>query len=73
MNFDLIKNMDLNADETATVTEHTDKKNKRKREGGGFHIVTEPEDKLYRVCFLNGEVYKTTHQFLSFTYKEGEL
>jgi hypothetical protein len=52
LNFDLIKNMVLDADETATATVHTDKKIKRKREGGRFHIVTEPEDKIYRVCFL---------------------
>jgi hypothetical protein len=29
LNFDLIKNMGLNADETATVTVHTDKEIKR--------------------------------------------
>jgi hypothetical protein len=52
VNFDLIKNMVLNADETATVNVHTDKKIKRKRQGGGFHIVTEPEDKVYRVSFF---------------------
>jgi hypothetical protein len=36
-----------------TVTVHTEKKIKRKRDGNGgpIQIVTEPEDKLYRVCF----------------------
>jgi hypothetical protein len=44
--------MVLDADETATVTVHTDKKIKRKRQGGGLYVVTEPEDKLYRVSFF---------------------
>jgi len=35
------------------VTVHTEKKIKRKRNGGGtVAIVTEPEDKLYRISFL---------------------
>jgi hypothetical protein len=36
-----------------TVTVHTEKKIKRKWDGNGgpIHIVTEPEDKMYRVCF----------------------
>jgi hypothetical protein len=50
VNFDLSKNMVINADETATVNVHTNKKIKRKRQGGGFHIISVPEDKLYRVC-----------------------
>jgi hypothetical protein len=40
VNFDLFKNMVLNVNETATVTVHTDKKIKRKREGAGFQILT---------------------------------
>jgi hypothetical protein len=44
--------MVLNTDETATVTVHTDYKIKTKRQGGVFHIVTEPEDKIYRVSFF---------------------
>jgi hypothetical protein len=37
-----------------TVTVHTEKKIKRKSEGNGgpVHIVTESEDKMYRVCFI---------------------
>jgi hypothetical protein len=35
--FDLIKNMVLNTDETATITVHTEKRIKRKREGWEFH------------------------------------
>jgi hypothetical protein len=36
-----------------TVTVHTEKKIKRNRgvNGGPIHIVTDPEDKMYRVCF----------------------
>jgi hypothetical protein len=36
VNFDLIKKMPFNGDETATVTVHTDKKIKRKRQGGVY-------------------------------------
>jgi hypothetical protein len=42
VNFDLIKKMVLYADDTAIVTIHTDKKIKRKRQGGVLYIVTEP-------------------------------
>ena len=39
--------------ETETVTVHTEGKIKRKRGNGGrVQIVTEPEDKTYRVSFL---------------------
>jgi hypothetical protein len=36
-----------------TVTVHTEKKIKRKRDGNGgnIHIVTKPKFKMYRVCF----------------------
>jgi hypothetical protein len=44
--------MGLNADETATVTVHTDKEIKREWQSGGIHIVTEPENKIYRVPFF---------------------
>jgi hypothetical protein len=50
-NFD-VKDMILKGDETDTVTVHTERKIKRKRTGGRVHIVTEPEDKMYRVYFL---------------------
>ena len=36
---------------TQTVTVHTKKKIKRKRDDGGVHVVTEPEDKIDRVSF----------------------
>jgi hypothetical protein len=39
VNFDLIKEMDLNAGETATVNVNTNKKIKRERYGGGFHML----------------------------------
>jgi len=52
VNFDVIKAMILGTEEP-TVTVHTEKKIKRKRNGGGtVAIVTEPEDKMYRISFL---------------------
>ena len=43
--------------EERTVTVHSDHKIKRKRKSGGggggiVSIVTEPEDKIYRISFL---------------------
>jgi hypothetical protein len=52
VNLDLIKNMVLDADDTATVTVHTDMEIKRKMQRVGLYIVTEPEDKIYRVSFF---------------------
>jgi hypothetical protein len=53
--FDVISNMILNPrGPHDTVTLHTDKKINRKRggfEGSPINIITEPEDKIYRVCF----------------------
>jgi len=34
------------------VNVHTEKKIKRKRKGGIISIVTEPEDKIYRISFF---------------------
>ena len=55
VNFERIKNMILRSgDEPQTVVNvHTRKKIKRKRkEGGLVSIVTEPEDKVYRIPFF---------------------
>jgi hypothetical protein len=52
VNFDKMKEMILNRDPNETITVHTEKKIKRKKTHGGVQIVTEPEDKIYRVCFL---------------------
>ena len=52
VNFDIIKALVLGVDDTEAVTVHTERKMKRKREDGKIHIVTEPEDKTYRVSFL---------------------
>jgi hypothetical protein len=56
VNFDVIRNMILNPEDNDTVTVRTEKKIKRKRntcegERACTQIVTEPEDKKYRVCF----------------------
>ena len=52
VNFDVIKALVLRGDDTQTVTVHTERKIKRKRPDGKISIVTEPEDKIYRVSFL---------------------
>ena len=52
VNFDVIKAMILGTREP-TVTVHTEKKIKCKRNGGDtVAIVTEPEDKMYRISFF---------------------
>jgi hypothetical protein len=68
VNFDVIKDMILNGGPGDRVTVHTDKKIKRKKRGAGVSIFTEPEDKIYRVCFqkrrrLNDNTY------VAFVYK----
>jgi len=52
LNFESIRRMILRGGETDTVTVHTERKIKRKRGNGRVHIVTEPEDKTYRVSFF---------------------
>jgi hypothetical protein len=44
--------MILRADESEKVAVHTENKIKRKRAGGRIDIITEAEDKMYRVSFL---------------------
>jgi len=54
VNFEVIRNMILGTGgEPTTVTVHTERKVKLKREGRGtVSIVTEPEDKLCRISFF---------------------
>ena len=52
VNFDFIKALVLGGDDTKTVTVHTERKTKCKRADAKIHIVTEPEDKNFRVSFL---------------------
>jgi hypothetical protein len=52
VNFDVIRKMVLNDGPRDVVTVHTEKKIKRKRNGEGVSIVTEPRDKIYRISFL---------------------
>ncbi len=47
-----MKALILRGDDTKKVTIHTEHKIERKREDGRINIVTEPEDKIYRVSFL---------------------
>ena len=53
MNFDVIKALVLKRDDTKKVTVHTELKIKRKMADSKISIVTEPEDKIYRVSFKN--------------------
>ena len=47
--------------ETDTVTVHTERKMKRKRGNGGrVQIVTEPEDKAYRVSLFKRRRFHNT-------------
>ena len=55
VNFESTKQLILRGTETDTVTVHTAHKIKRKRcrdDDGRIRIVTEPEDKTYKVSFL---------------------
>ena len=54
VNFESVRRMISRGvgDETDTVTVHTERKIKRKRGNGRVQIVTEPEDKTYRVSFF---------------------
>jgi hypothetical protein len=50
-----MKGMTLGRVEEPAVTVHTEKKIERKRIGGGggtVAIVTDPEDKMYRISFF---------------------
>jgi len=54
VNFDVIKDMILNREPSHTVTVYTEHKIKRKRNlrDGIVSIITEPEDKTYKVSFF---------------------
>jgi len=71
VNFERIKDMILKSgDEPQTVVNvHTEKKIKRKRKVGGLvSIVTEPEDKIYRISFFKGR-WLDDHTSVPFGYK----
>ena len=56
VNFEKVKATNLGRDEKETITVHTKSKIKRKRgkDGDGrVNIISEPEDKTYRVSFFN--------------------
>jgi len=54
VNFEVLKDMVLERTKMRHVTLHTEKKIKRKRKAGGgiVSIITEPEDKMYRISFF---------------------
>jgi hypothetical protein len=64
LNFDVIRDMIVQVDESENVTLHTENKIKRKRASGRIDIITEPQDNMYRVSFLRDGGYPTTHPFL---------
>jgi len=52
VNFEKIKDMILSKKHDDTVILRTDNKNIRKKIDGGVHLISEPEDKTYKVSFL---------------------
>jgi hypothetical protein len=52
VNSDVIRDMIMRGGEPDKVTVHTEHKIKRKRAGSRIDIITEPEDKMYRVSFF---------------------
>jgi len=54
VNFDVIRDMIVWTSAEPTVTVHTEKKIKRKGKAGGgiVSVITEPEDKIYRIMFI---------------------
>jgi hypothetical protein len=53
VNFAKMKEMILSTDADETVTVRTKNKIKRKRCNGGVDIISQPEEKTYRVSFRN--------------------
>jgi dephospho-CoA kinase len=52
VNIDVIRDMILNRRPDEVVTVHTDRKIKSKRKEGRVQILSEAEDKIYRVSFF---------------------
>jgi len=71
VNFDVIRDMVLETNAEPTVTVHTEKKIKRKMKGGTAGIVTEPEDKTYRISFFKRRRL-ADNSSVPFGYKYGE-
>jgi hypothetical protein len=67
VNFDCMKNLILYGADNVVV--RTEKKIKRKRGIDGIYIVSEPEDKIYRVCFeKRHRLTDGSHDSLPFGY-----
>jgi len=52
VNFEKIKDLIFSKKDDEAVIVRTENKIKRKRIDGGVHLISEPEDKMYRVSFL---------------------
>ena len=73
VNFESIKHIIMRGTETDTVTVHTAHSIKRKRcryDDGRIRIVTEPEDKTYRLSFLKRRRLQENTS-VPFGYKQG--
>jgi len=73
VNFERIKDMILRSGDEPSpetvINVHTEKKIKRKRKVGGLvSIVTEPEDKIYRISFFKRR-RSDDHTSVPFGYK----
>ena len=71
VNFGVIKGMILNREHSHTVTVNTEHKIKQKRNlrDGIVSIITEPEDKTYKVSFLRGDVCSITRRCRLVTFQ----
>jgi len=52
VNFANVKDMILSNKDDEAVIVHTENKIKRKKIDGGVNLISEPEDKIYRVSYL---------------------
>ena len=73
VNFDVIMQMVLGTSAETTVTVRTEKKINRNRKGewGSVAIVTEPDDKTYRISFLKRRRL-ADNSWVPFGYEYGE-
>jgi hypothetical protein len=55
VNFNAMRDMILQGNDSDRVTVHNEHKIKRKRAGGRIEIITEPEDKMYRIFFQEAQ------------------
>jgi hypothetical protein len=64
VNFGVMRDMILWGTDSDRMTVHTEHKIKRKRAAGRMDIITEPEDKMYRISFSRDAGWPTMHPSL---------